>query len=183
VLLPIFLLFLFSCTNPEVQAELDGLQAQSELEQQNQALVEKFIGTWNAEEYEMNDEFLAPQFKLYLPSNEEEPMAMEAYEEWFGRLFQTFPDLRFTIMESFASVDKVCIRWELEATKPGADPADPDPGNKLSMSAIEIYTVKEGKIVEERAAAHRFGLVVQVLPFAWVVKIVFKAPAKGSQER
>jgi len=162
VLLTIFLFVLFTCTDPEVQAELDAMKARSDLEQQNRALVEKFIGTWNAEEYEMNDEYLAPQFKLYLPSNEEEPMAMEAYEEWFGRLFQNFPDLRFNIIESFATVDKVCIRWELEATKPGADPADPDPGNLLSMSAIEIYTVKEGKIVEERAEEDALGLQLQL---------------------
>lgn len=162
ILLPIFFICLFGCTNREVQAELDTLNAQSELEQQNLALVEKFIGTWNAEEYEMNDEFLAPQFKLYLPSNVEDPMAMEAYEEWFGRLFQNFPDLQFSILESFASGDRVCIRWELAATKTGADPDDPDPGNLLIMSAIEIYTVKDGKIVEERAEEDALGLQLQL---------------------
>ena len=161
-LLPTFILLLFSCTNNALQAELDELQAQTELEKQNLALVEKFISTWNAREYEKNDEFLAPQFKIYLPSNEEEPMAMEAYAEWFGNLFQNFPDLRFTIIESFASGDKVCIRWELGATLPGADPADPASGNKLVMSAIEIYTVEDGMIVEERAEEDALGLQMQL---------------------
>ena len=159
---PIFLCFIFSCTNPEVQAELDALKAQAELEQQNLELVERFIGTWNARDYEMNDEFLAPEFKIYLPSNTEEPMSMEAYEEWFGGLFQNFPDLQFNIIESFASGYKVCIRWELAATKTGADPDDPNPGNKLIMSAIEIYTVKDGKIVEERAEEDALGLQLQL---------------------
>ena len=162
VLLPIFLFILFSCTNNALQAELDELKAQTELEEQNLALVEKFIGTWNAREYEMNDEYLAPQFKIYLPSNEEEPMAMEAYEEWFGNLFQNFPDLHFDIRESFASGDKVCIRWELGATLPGADPADPASGNILIMSAIEIYTVEDGMIVEERAEEDALGLQMQL---------------------
>jgi predicted ester cyclase len=162
LLVPIFLLFLFSCTNKEVQAELDALKARSDLEQQNLDLVERFIGTWNARDYEMNDEFLAPDFKIYLPSNVEEPMSMEDYEKWFGGLFQNFPDLQFNIMESFASGDKVCIRWELEATLPGADPAVPDPGNKLTGTAIEIYTVKDGMIVEERAEEDALGVQLQL---------------------
>ena len=162
VLLPLFLFFLFSCHDHETVAELDELKARAELEQQNLALVEKFIGTWNAEEYEMNDEFLAPEFKIYLPSNEVEPMEMEAYEEWYQNIFQNFPDIRYNIMESFASGDKVCIRWELMATLPGADPADPDPGTKLTGSAIEIYTVKDGKIVEERADTDALGIQLQL---------------------
>jgi len=156
------LFFLLSCHNHEAAAELDELKARAELEQENLALVEKFIGTWNAREFEMNDEFLDPQFKIYLPSNVEEPMSMEAYEEWFKNLFQNFPDLQFNIKESFASGDKVCIRWELVCTLPGADPADPDPGNKLTGSAIEIYTVKDGKIVEERADEDALGIQLQL---------------------
>lgn len=161
-LLPILLFFVFGCHNHEAEAELDKLNAQLELEEKNLGLVEKFIGTWNAREFEMNDEFLAPQFKIYIPSNVEEPMSMEAYEEWFGGLFQNFPDLQFNIIESFASGDKVCIRWELVCTLPGADPLDQDPGNKLTGSAIEIYTVKDGKIIEERAEEDALGIQLQL---------------------
>ena len=162
VLLPIFLFFLFSCANQEVQAELDELKAQSELEQQNLALVEKFIGAWNAQDIESFDEILDPQFKLYLPSTTEEPMSLDAYKEWFKGLIQGFPDIHYEIRDIFSAGDQVCLWWVLDATLPGVDPAGPDAGKKISGSAIEIYTVNDGKIVEEKTEIDELGIQQQL---------------------
>jgi predicted ester cyclase len=162
VLLPIFLFFLLSCHNHETVAELDELKAQAELEQQNQALVEKFIGMWNSRDIEGFDEILDPRFKVYIPSTTDEPMSLDAYKEWTIRLIQRFPDIHYEIRDIFAAGDQVCIWWVVHATLPGADADGPDAGKKVSGGAIEIYTVKDEKIIEERNEMDELGIQQQM---------------------
>jgi predicted ester cyclase len=155
--LPIFLFFLSGCQNKDTQAELDTLKDIAALEEQNQALVEKYIGIWNSRDFDGLSEVLDPQFQVYIPSSADQPMSLDAYTEWFHGIVQGFPDIHYEIREIFASGDKVCLRWTTDANLPGADPADPEDPNKLTGGAIEIYTVKDGKITEERTEMDALG--------------------------
>jgi steroid delta-isomerase-like uncharacterized protein len=157
LLLPISLFLFFGCQNKDSLAELDTLKDIAALEEQNQALVEKYIGIWNSRDFEGLSEVLDPQFKVYIPSSTDQPMDLNAYTEWFHGIIQSFPDINYQIMDIFASGDKVCLRWTTDATLPGVDPGAPDTGKKLTGGAIEIYTVKDGKITEEKSEMDALG--------------------------
>ena len=161
-LLLLSLFLFFGCQNQEALTELDELKARAELEQQNQALVEKLIGMWNSQDSESFDEILDPEFKLYIPSTSDEPRSLDDYKEWIGGLFRRFPDMQYEIRDIFAAGDKVCVWWVLETTLQGADPEGPDAARKISGSAIEIYTVKDGKIIEERNEMDELGIQQQM---------------------
>ena len=155
--LPIFLFFLAGCHNKAVMAELDEMKAGDELADQNQALVEKYIGYWNSRDFSSLDELLDPGVKIYVPSTSDQPMSLDDYRGWFQGIYQRFPDISYEIKDVFAVDDKVCLWWVCDATLPGADPDSPDAGKRLSVGAIEIYVIKDGRIIEERTEVDGLG--------------------------
>jgi steroid delta-isomerase-like uncharacterized protein len=157
LLLPFFLFIIFSCQNKETLAELEGLKETAALEEQNLALIENYIEAWNAKDVQLLDEFLDPQFKIYVPSNSENPMSLEQHKEWIEGIIQAFPDIRWDIQEIFAYKDKVCLRWTCTAAYLGDDPDNPATGKQILGSAIEIFTVENGKIMEERSEMDALG--------------------------
>jgi len=161
-LLPFLVFIIVSCQNKETLAELDELKAQTELEKQNLALLGKYIEAWNAYDIQLLDEFLDPQFQIYIPSNSENPMSLEQHKEWLDGIFQAYPDIHYDIQDIFVYKDKVCIRWTCTATYQGVDPDDPAAGKKIVASAIETYKVEDGKIVEERSEMDALGVNQQL---------------------
>ena len=156
LLFAILLLLIVGCQNKETQAALDEMEAKAELNQQNRDLIEKFIRSWNDQDFQVLDGCLDAEFKLYLPSGTEEPMSLEKSKEWMDNLFATFPDIHYEIQDVLADNDKVCVRWTCTATYQ-SDPDDPTNRKEIKGSAIEIYRVVNGLITEERAETDSQG--------------------------
>jgi len=157
IVLPFILFLLVSCQDKEALAELENLRAKTALEEQNKALVEQYIEAWNAQDMQLINEFLDPQFKIFIPSNSQEPMALEQYKGWFQNILQGFPDIHYHIQDMVADGDKVSIRWDCHASLPVNNPDEPVTDKQILGSAIEIYMIQDGKIVEERSEMDALG--------------------------
>jgi steroid delta-isomerase-like uncharacterized protein len=162
VLLPLSLLIMFSCQNKETLAELDEVKAQVELEKQNLALIGKYIEAWNTKKIIVIDEFLDSDFQAYIPSNSEASMSLVEFKDWIEVLMQAFPDMHWDIQDIFAYKDKVCLRWTCTATYLGDDPDNSATGKQIFGSAIEIFKVENGKIMEERSEVDALGWNLQL---------------------
>jgi len=162
ILLPFFLFFAVGCQNKEGQAALDQMEAKAELEQQNQDLVEKYIQAWNNQDFEIMDGCLDPDFKVYIPSSAEEPMSVEQFREWLKVIFTAFPDSHYEVKDIFCERNRICVRWTYSATQQGDYMGLPATGRKVSGSAIEIFRVGNGKILEERSEMDALGLMQQL---------------------
>lgn len=121
------------------------------LEEQNIALVEKFIGAWNTKDLLVIDELIDPQYKCYLPSDNPNPMSAEQFKGWYETIFQAFPDVHYDIKEIFADGNKVVVRWVFTGTHEDDFQGIPATGKRIEVSAIEIVQVQNGRIMEERA--------------------------------
>ena len=157
ILLPCILLFLVSCQDKESLAELEKVKSQTELEEQNMALIESYINVWNTKDLQLLDELLDPQYKFYLPSNAKEPFLIDQLKGWIGMLYETYSDIHYDIQEIHATGDKVSLRWTCKATHSSDNLGIPATGKVILGSAVEIFTIKEGKIVEERAETDALG--------------------------
>ena len=158
----ILLLLLVSCQDKESMARLEELNANAALEEQNRALVEKYIKSWNTWDSQAMDEYLDPQFKIYIPSNTTNPMVMKGYKAWIDNIFRNFPDIQYEIQDILAKGDRVVVRWNCSASINANDPDDPDLTKQITASAIEIFRVKEGKITEERTEMDAMGWTQQM---------------------
>jgi steroid delta-isomerase-like uncharacterized protein len=162
LLIPLGLLIMVSCQDKETLAELDEVKAQVELEKQNLALLGKYIEAWNSKKIIVIDEFLDSDFQAYIPSNSGNPMSLNEYKDWIEGIFQAYPDVYYDIQDIFAYKDKVCLRWTCVATYLDDDPDHMATGKQILGSAIEIYTVENGKIMEERSEMDALGWNLQL---------------------
>lgn len=155
--LPIILCLLVSCQDKETLAELEELKAITALEEQNKALIEKYIEAWNAKDMQVLNEILDPQFKIFVPSNSSSPMSLEQHKAWIEGIFQSFPDIHYHIQDMVAEGDKVSLRWDCHATIPASTLDEPPTDKQILGSALEIYRITDGKIVEERSEMDALG--------------------------
>jgi len=77
--------------------------------------------------------------------------------------FQGFPnDYNFTTHELIAKGDKVIARVTVTGTHEGEYYGIPASGNKIEFGVIDIFHIKEGKIVETREEIDSLGLMRQL---------------------
>jgi len=161
--LALILCFVVGCQDKEAMAELEEFRAQAELEEQNLALVKGLweeVEKWNVEIFR---ELCAPEFAYYSTSISPEPISLDGIIEAFKMEFQGFPnDYNFTTHELIAKGDKVIARVTVTGTHEGEYYGIPASGNKIEFGVIDIFHIKEGKIVETREEIDSLGLMRQL---------------------
>jgi hydroxyacylglutathione hydrolase len=75
-------------------------------------------------------------------------VAPDGLVEYFGRLFQAFPDLRFEVLETIGEGERVAVRWRAGGTFAG--PAEfqgfePN-GAQVEFEGCDVLTVRDGLI-------------------------------------
>ncbi len=73
-----------------------------------------------------------------------------------------FPDFRITIEDLIAEGDKVVAHMVFSGTNDGPFLGRPSTGKSASWTAIRIYHLADGKIVDTVAMQDRLGLMQQL---------------------
>jgi steroid delta-isomerase-like uncharacterized protein len=107
------------------------------------------------------DEFMASDF-VYHRGTGEHIRGTEEYKKFVSATRSAFPDAHFTIDDIFAEGDKVAARWTMTATHKGELRGIPPTGKKVTMWAISLYRIVEGKIVEAWERYDTLGLMQQL---------------------
>src|SRR5918999_873781 len=120
--------------------------------EENKALVRHlFEEVYNRGNLDVADEVLAPDFAWKLPS---EDAAIEDYKQWIASQLAASSDLHFSIEEQVAEGEKVVTRLIGSGTHDQKEFGEFAPsGVRITIEAIIIHRVIEGKIVEERNKA------------------------------
>lgn len=64
-------------------------------------------------------------------------------------IYQIMPDAKFTLLDAFATQDRVVTRWTWQGTMTGAPLLGVEPrGQKLEFDAIDVWTVRGGQLHE-----------------------------------
>lgn len=147
--LSLILCFIVACQDKEAMAELEAMKAQAETEAKNEILVRKFI-----EEMDKNsglsdelNELIADDFKWHIWGSFE-PLDKEACNQLVAMFYAAFPDFTHTIEDIIAKGDKVAARCIITGTHEGEFQGIPPTGKKTEWGAIQIWKIKDGKIVE-----------------------------------
>src|SRR5919107_1741361 len=121
-------------------------------EEENKALVRHlFEEVYNRGNLDVADEVLAPDFAWKLPS---EDAGIEVYKQWIASQLDASSDLHFSIEEQVAEGEKVVTRLIGSGTHDQQEYQGFAPsGVRITIEAIIIHRVVEGKIVEERNKA------------------------------
>ncbi len=86
-----------------------------------------------------------------------------AAAQGLSMLLDAFPDLRCQVDQLFTDGDTAIARFTLQGTNTGTYRYLPEPtGRSATWTAIGIFTVDDGKIVEIWGSADRMGLLTQL---------------------
>lgn len=151
-----------ACGNRADTSELQALQAQSQLEAQNKALVTKLIAGLNAHDSTVYAELYSPDYRYYFPSATHESATREQDLAASLGLWKAFPDIHWTIKDMVAEGDRVAARFTVTGTQQGEWNGAPASGRKFEAGGIFTARIENGRIVEEHEDADLLGMMQQL---------------------
>ena len=129
--------------------------------QENKAIVRRWVEAFNDGNLDAVDELLTDSYVRHDP-NSPEVRGPEEEKQLISMYRSAFPDLRFTIEDMVAEDDKVAMRVSISATHKGELLGIPPTENRLSLTAMEIYRLREGKIEEQWVNVDTLGMMQQI---------------------
>ena len=87
---------------------------------------------------------------------------LDAYQQWFSMYLTAFPDAQITIEDLIAEGDKVVVRQTFRGTHQGELMGIAPTGKQVTVSAIVIVRVVNGKAVEGWQNGDTLGTLQQL---------------------
>ncbi len=113
--------------------------------EENKAIVRRWIESYNKHNLDSLDEFLAPDYIDHIHHG-----GPEGVKQVFNMAFNAFPDWHESIEEMIAEGDTVWARLTYTGTHTGEFFGLPPTGNKITATAVAMYRIVNGKLVEGR---------------------------------
>jgi steroid delta-isomerase-like uncharacterized protein len=129
---------------------------------ENEAVVRRFIEEGiNARDLGVLDELFSPDYVNHAATSDI-PNDLAGYKVRLGYMIEGFPDLGITIEDSFSAGDKVAVRLTVRGTQRGDYMGSPPTGKHATWTAIAVYQLSGGRIVERWENRDDLGLLQQL---------------------
>jgi len=158
----LLLCFASACQDKAAMAELEQYRAQAAIEAGNIEVIKTAIAAVDKGDLEAFRSCLAPEFKLFVPSNTNTPVTREDYLAMVKMMTTAIPDMAHNITEFLPIKDRVVVRVVIQGTHLAELNGVPPTGNKVTVSFIAIFRMKDGLVVEEVAEEDFLGLYQQL---------------------
>jgi len=131
------------------------------MSEENKAIVRRWVEAFNEGNLDAVDELLTDTYIRHDP-NSPEVRGPEEEKQLIVMYRSAFPDLRFTVEDMVAEDNRVATRLGISATHKGELLGIPPTENRLSLTALEIYRLREGKIDEQWVNVDTLGMMQQI---------------------
>ncbi|MCP8304029.1 MAG: ester cyclase [archaeon] len=125
--------------------------------EENKAIVRRMIEAYNKHNLDWFDEFIAPDY-----FDHTNKVDREGLKQLFNMGFKGFPDWHETIEDIIAEGDKVWVRLTYTGTHTGEFFGLAPTGKKVTMTAVAIYRIVNGKLVEGRFINDGLDMLKQI---------------------
>ena len=131
--------------------------------EENKAVVRRYAEqVWNAGDLTAVEEFIAPAYIRHDPGLPMEVRGPDGVRAVISAYRTAFPDLHLILDDTLADGDKVVLRLTVRGTHQGDLMGIPPSGHAVAITAIEIFRLDGGKIVEQWVAVDNLGLLRQI---------------------
>jgi len=127
--------------------------------EENKALVRRAIAH-NHGAVDEASEIFADDFVGYMPS--QPPMDRLAMEHFIGDFAAGFPGYTYEIQDQIAQGDTVFNRITWWGVHSGEFAGVPATSRPIELRGINLFKVKDGRVIEQRAELDMFGLLQQI---------------------
>jgi len=112
--------------------------------EENKAIIRRYYEAANKHNVDLAAVLVAPDFVDYTNKIE----GLESLKQFGSMFIKGFPDLHWTIEDIVAEKDKVWVRTTITGTHKGEYRGVPPTGKKITIRAVDIWRIVDGKIVE-----------------------------------
>ena len=128
--------------------------------EENVALALRVYEAFNQRNLEVVEELCSPDYLYHLGTTVIK--GATEYKQFLLRLLKAFPDLNVTIEDTIANQDTVVARYTLRGTHKGNYMGMPPTGRQITLTAIGITRMANGKAVEQWVNADDLGALQQI---------------------
>lgn len=129
----------------------------------NERMIERlFEDVWNGKRPETARELVHAEYVIHDRDLAETTRGPELYTSLVSAMSSVFSDVAFTIEDLIATGDKVALRWTMTGTHTGELYGVPPTGERVTVDALEIDRLTDGKLVETWTQSDERGLMEQI---------------------
>jgi predicted ester cyclase len=130
--------------------------------EENKAIVRRYLDeAWTKRNVNIIDELMAPDYARYLPG-QDKPLDREGQKQRIAGFLKAMPDMVFMVDDLFAEGDRVVFRVTIRGAHQGALMGIAPTGKQLTVTAIDIARLENGKIVDHWGQMDMLGLMRQL---------------------
>jgi predicted ester cyclase len=131
----------------------------------NKAIVLRLIEVFNGRRLDLLEDVLHPKFRgrgisTFAPDKPE--VGPGARRKLYEMFLQAIPDARGEVLEVVAEGDKVVLVDRFGGTHRGEFLGRLGTGNRIEWMAIHIYTIRDGKVLEDAYMRDEFAIKQQL---------------------
>ena len=115
---------------------------------ENKELSRRFTELFSTGDEALADEVLAPDVVFHGTRGDGELHGLEEMKAFVKQYRRAFPDAHSTVEDQVAEADTVVTRWRARGTHRGEIWGLPPTGNTVEWEFIDIFRVRDGKLVE-----------------------------------
>lgn len=128
----------------------------------NKAVIGRFFeDIFNQGHLDVADEIVAANYVNHNPAPGETP-GVAGLKQFVTTLRTAFPNLHFTIDDLIAEADKVTTRWTVTGTHQEEFAGIPATGKPVTVTAINIHRIVDGKVQEGWLNWDALGMMQQL---------------------
>jgi steroid delta-isomerase-like uncharacterized protein len=128
----------------------------------NKAIVRHYLEeAWNQGNLSIIDELAAPNYARYV-SGQGSPLNREGQKQRIASFREALPDVHLSIDDLVAEGDRVVFRITIAGTQTGTLMGVAPTGRRVTISAIDIVRLVDGKIEEHWGQMDMLGLLQQL---------------------
>lgn len=131
-------------------------------EETNREIMNQFVEFINNGDRNIGENIIAPDVIFYAPTSPEPLRGLEGYIAVLDMMRGAMPDVKWTIEETIAEKDKVMIRFTMTGTQTQPFMGMPATGKSIAITAMNIYQLKDGKIIREHGLPDLFSMLNQL---------------------
>ncbi len=130
---------------------------------ENQALARRSFEAFNQRDLAAADNIYAPTYVLHNPiAPPDLPAGSVGVKQQHAQYLAAFPDAQITVEDMVAEGDLVAVRMTVRGIHRGAFMGIPASGQPVSVSAMTLYRITGGTIVEDWTIADISGMLQQI---------------------
>ena len=128
----------------------------------NLEVMDKFIRFINNGDVALGQSIISPDVVFHAPTSPEPMHGFQGYVAVLDMMRGAMPDVCWKAEEFISENEKVMVRFTMTGTQTNPFMGLPASGKRVSVTAMNIYELKDGRIIREHGMPDLFTMLMQL---------------------